>query len=440
MKRHKLYASLIAVICLSASAMSLTLKESISIALKNNPEVVSSQKKLDAANARLAQAIGAFTPTVKLSGNVGREYSQPYAVQVYAPPIIPTPVPFSFGIDSATDSRGYSASLTQPLLVAALLPGFNIAKLAADTAKEDLSKTMQGTAYDTTVAYFALLKADEFVKLSNESLDMAKSHLSQVQAMISAGVATRSDLLRAEVQVANSEVALTKANNGFELAKGSLNNVMGQPIDAQISFSDQEHTSTQATAPGLSDLTDTAFKYLPDWKMFKMAGDIADQNVWVQRSAYVPTLMLSGSTGDQITYYPSYTTDVRNWSITGSASITLFDGLGIQNRIREAEANLDAQKASEENVRNGIILSVRNALLDFNAAEQTITSAKKAVDLAEENDKVSELRYKSGVATNIEVLDAQVALTQARSNYSQALFDLEIAKAKINKSVGQEVL
>ena len=75
---------------------------------------------------------------------------------------------------------------------------------------------------------------------------------------------------------------------------------------------------------------------------------------------------------------------------------------------------------------------------DLKSVMETIGSAKKAEELAEENYKVSSLRYRSGVGTNLEVIDAQVALTQARINYSQAQFDLEIAKAKINKVVGRE--
>ncbi len=437
--RYKLYTAFLLLILLAPAALSLTMKESINIALKSNAAVLSSQKKLDAANARLGQAIGAFMPTIKADASVGRSYSQPSAVEITAPPPIGSGT-FTFGVDAASDIRNISATLTQPVFVAALLPGYNIAKASADMAQEDYKKTQQDTAYNATVAYFALLKADEFVNLLSESLDMAKSHQSQVEALVNAGVATRSDLLRAEVQVANSEVALTKAKNGHELAKGALNNVMGQPIDAPITLSDQSHTSPQTAAPKLADLIDITFNDRPDWRIFKKASDIAEQNVMVQRSGYLPTVVVSGQTGDHFTGYPAYSTDTNSWSITGAASITLFDGLILQNRIREAESNLDAQKASEDSVRNGLILEVRDAFLNFTTAIETISSAKKAVDLAEENEKVSDLRYKSGVATNIEVLDAQVALTQARSDYSQALFDLEIAKAKINKSVGKEVL
>jgi outer membrane protein TolC len=149
--------------------------------------------------------------------------------------------------------------------------------------------------------------------------------------------------------------------------------------------------------------------------------------------------MLTGSSGNRISEFPAFKTDVNSWSIAGAASWTLFDGLGIQNRIREAAANLDSQKATEEQVRNGIALEVRDAYLSLKSDLETIDSAKKAVNSAEENYKVSSLRFASGVGTNIEELDAQVSLTQAKTNYLQTLFDVEVAKAKINKVVGTEV-
>jgi len=438
--RKTIIGSSVLILFLATASNALTLKESIDIALRNNPSIIASQKKFDASEARFRQAVGALFPTVKLDGNYGRSYSQPSSMQITTHAATREVIEnLSFGTDAASDSKGWTASLSQPIFVGALLPGIKIAQSGVEMSREDLRKTIQETSYNVTVAYFGLLSAEKLMKLSEDSLQMAKSHLAQVEAMLKSGVTTKADYLRAEVQVANSEVAMTKAHNSLELAKNSFNSVLGRDLDEKAELSEETITELPAL-PDYKLLSKETFDNRPDWKQFILSKQIAGENVTVARMAYLPTVMLNGQTGNRITEYPTYKSDVNSWSITGAASWTLFDGLGIQNRISEAAANLEAQKASEEQVRNGIALEVRGAYLDLKTALETIGSTKKAVDFAEENHKVSSLRFNSGVGTSLEEIDAQVALTQAKINYLKALFDVQIAKAKINKVVGREVI
>lgn len=419
---------------MACASNALTLKESIDVALKNNPAVLVSQKKLDAANAKYAQAVGAFFPTIKLSANYSDLHSDPQVMQVTFGGVTQ-----SFSVSSASTSKSWTASLTQPLLQAGLLPGFKIAQRNADAANEDLRKTLQEASYNVVSAYFGVLSADKLSKVAEDSLRLANSHLDQVQAMLNSGVATKADLLRAEVQVANSEVALTKARSNLELAKDAFNNVLGRQIDEKVELEEVPPSAVPAL-PDYQLLLKAAYDNRPDWKGFIYVKNIAEENLSLAKTAYFPVIDLKGQTGNQVTDYPGFESSLNSWSVMGVASWTLFDGLGIQNRIREAAANLDAQKASEDQFKNGIALDVRDAYLNLKSVVETITSAKKAVDFAEENHKVSSLRFKSGVGTNLEEIDAQVALTQAKTNYLKAIFDLEVAKAKINKVVGKEVL
>jgi TolC family type I secretion outer membrane protein len=377
--------------------------------------VLASQKKLDAANARMGQAVGAFFPTIKADVQITTQATS----------------------DAALDARGWTLSLSQPLFVAALFPGYKIAQNSADLAKEELRKAAIDTYYNVTQAYFGVLKAEKFLKLSEQSREMAQSHLNQVNLMYKVGTVTRADILRTRMQLANSETAVIRARNILEIAKDAFNNVLGRKMGEKVEVAEE-------TSLAISNLADydallaTALKERPDWKEFNLAKNIAGENVSVAKSAYYPTVLLTGSTGNRVTEYSSYKTDVNSWAITGVASWTLFDGLGIQNRVAEAAANFEAQQATEEQVKSGIALEVREAYLSLKSGAETIESAKKAVESAEENYNVSELRYNSGVGTNLEVIDAQVALTQARVNYYQVIFDLEVAKAKLNKVIGKE--
>lgn len=427
-------------ILLACSAQALTLKESIGIALKNNPSVVASEKKMVAADAKLRQAVGAFLPTLKLAGNLGRAYQQPSTVQFTTQTTMGSQTQtLTFGTDAAQDSRGITASLSQPIFIGALLPGYGLAQKNLDLAKADHQKTILDTSFNVTQAYFGVLKADKMAKLAEESKQMAQSHVNQVQTMLNAGVVTRADLLRSEVQLANAEVGLTRARAGLEIAKDAFNNALGNNLEQEVNLVEEGLTGTVASLLPYQNLLATALDNRPDWKQYLLSRGMSEDNLKIAQADYLPSVMLTASKGNLITEFPSYKSDVSSWNVTGAASWTLFDGLGRENRIREAAANLDAQKATEEQVKNGIALEVRDAYLNLKSALETIGSAKKAVDSAQEGYKLSNLRYDSGVGTNLEILDAQVALTQAKTNYLQALFDVEIAKAKINKVVGKEV-
>ncbi len=429
------------VLLLGLSAQALTLKESIEVALQNNPTAVAASKKAEAAQARLSQAIGAFFPTIKLDGNIGRAYSQPAVTQMTTQTSMGAITQtMTFGIDAEQNNRGYSASLTQPLFVGALLPGYKIAQRSADLAKQDLKRSVLDISYNVTTAYFGVLKAAKMVKLAEESKQMADSHYNQVNSMVKAGVAARADLLRVAVQQANSEVALTRAKNGLEIARDAFNNALGRPLEGSVELEEVGSSGTEAKLPEYKFILDKSYESRPEWRQYLLSREIGEQNLRVAQLAYLPTVMLNGTIGNRVTEYPAFTTDVDSWSLMGVASWTIFDGLSTQNRINEAAANLDAQKANEVQIKNGIALEVRDAYLSLQGALETIGSAKKAVDSAEENYKVSSQRYRSGVGTNIEELDAQVSLTQAKINYLQTVFDVKIARAKINKVVGTEVL
>ena len=440
-KQSSCLAVMLGLLILQSACPALTLKESIDIALKENPSLQAAQKKLNAADARFAQAVGSFFPTIKVDGSISRNYQQPSTVQITSQTSAGAITQnLSFGTDSTSDMKSIKTSLNQPIFVPALFPAVKIAQKSLDLAKEDFKKATLETSFNATQAYFNVIKAEKMATFAEQSKEMANSHLDQVKAMLAAGVVTRADLLRTEVQFDNSEVALTRAKNALELAKDAFNNALGRDLETDIKLKEEGFAGTVSNIPDYKDLLKLAFEYQPEWKQFILSKQIGEENVWVTKTGYLPNVFLSGQTGNQIVDYPTFKTDTNSWSIIGSASWTLFDGLATQNKIKEAEANLDAQQASEEQIKNGITLQVRDAYLSLTSSLDTINSAKKAVESAEENEKVSSLRFASGVGTNIEVLDAQVSLTQARTNYLQSLFDVEIAKAKLNKVVGWEVI
>lgn len=433
----KIFVALVVFLFLAAEVKAMDLKESIGEAIKNNPTVIASQKKADAAKAKLNQAVSAFFPTINLSGNLDNAYASPQTVQITNGGVTQN---VTIGTKDTATITGVGAELSQPIFVSSLFPGYSIAKKGADAASADYQQTVIDTSFNVTQAYFGVLKNIKLKKLMVDSLEMARSHRIQVQSMLNAGMVTRADLLQTKVREANAKVSLIKSDYDIDLAKDTFNNTLGNDMQKPVDLKDMGFTGKVDNIPDFDALLSTAYANRPDWKMYLLQISISEEQLRLSQSEYLPNIVLSANLGDQLTKYPSYQSDVNSWRIMGSGSWMLFDSLGRENRVSEASKNLDAQRANVEQVKNNIALEVRDAYLNLKKSLDVVIATQQAVDSAEESFKDMTSRYNAGMETNVDVLNSQVDLTQARTDNLQAAYNVEIAKARINKAVGKTIL
>ncbi|OGC04966.1 hypothetical protein A2276_03320 [candidate division WOR-1 bacterium RIFOXYA12_FULL_43_27] len=424
---------LIVLMTFLSRAEAIDLKESIGVAIKTNPTVIAAEKKAAAAGARFNQAVSAFFPTVDVSGNYNKSHASPTTVQINNQNV-------TIGTNDTATVTGVNAGLTQPLFVAALFPGYGIAQKGSDSAKEEYRQTIVDTYFNVTRTYFGVLLSQKMKELMSESLAMAASHRKQVQSMLNAGMSTKADFLRSKVREANASVDLIKSKYDIELSKDAFNNALGYDQTRPVELKDEGFSGIVKNLPEYDVLLKTAYANRPDWKIYLLANGISEEQLRLSQSEYLPSVVLNASSGSQLTKYPSFQSDVNSWKVAGSGSWTLFDSLGRENRVREASENLASQKASTDQVKNNIAMQVHDAFLNLKSALDTIGATKQAVDSAKESYNVATARYNAGMGTNTDVLDSQVDLTEAETNYLRALFDVEIAKAKINQAVGKAVL
>ncbi|MCX5749921.1 MAG: TolC family protein [Candidatus Saganbacteria bacterium] len=420
-----------------AQANAMDLDESINFAIKTNPTVIASQKKAAAAGAKLNQAISAFFPAVNVNGNLNQAYSSPQTVQITTAGVTQN---VTFGTDATATGSGLQAQLSQPVLVTALFPELGIAKKGADSATQQYQQTVIDTSFNVTQAYFGVLKSIKMEKLMSDSLDMATAHRKQVQSMMNAGLARRADFLQSKVMEADDNVSLIQSKYDIELSKDSFNNVLGNDMKQPVDVKDEGFTGK---ADGLQDydtLLKAAYDNRPDWKMYQLATGISEDQVRLSQTDYLPSIVLSANSGNQLTQFPTFQSNVNSWKVMGSGSWNIFDSFARENRVKEAFENLAAQKANVDQFKNNIAMEVHGSYLNLKSALDIVIATKQAVDSAEESYQVSNSLYNSGLGTNVDVLDAQVSLTQAWTDHLNALFNVEIAKAKINKAVGKKML
>ena len=415
----------------------LTLEKSIQIALEQSPVMHKVKAEIEAAEGAAGQAVADFLPQLSLKGSLGKYYSEPMTVEIT---MAGTPQAFEYGTDEQADTTSYSASLTQPIFKGGKLwKSLAMANKGLEAAKEELRKIAQEVRFNVINSYYGVLKAKRFVELSEQSVNMAKSHLDRVNSLFKVGMSTRADILRGEVQVAQAEIGLTKAKQGLEIAKNHFNNTLGIDLDAPIELVETEYDSREIAIYDYKDLLRIAYQDRPDWKQYVLAKKVSEDDVGMAYSGLWPKISLVGNYDVGSIKYSTYQSDTKNWTALLSGTWDIFDGTATWYKIKESKAKLEAQKANEISVKRAIALEVKDVNFAVQSAKENVEGAQKTQELAKENFDIAELRYDSGVGTNLEVIDAQVALTQARTDHLQAQHDLQVAKAKINKIVGRKI-
>jgi len=424
-----------------SAASALTLSESIEIALAKNPQIVAAQHKVKAATGKLGQARSSIIPHISLEGAFGKIYQESPTID-FSIPGMPTMEGLSLYPDEAADSTSYAFSLKQPLFTGGkIFRSLRMANAGYHIANEDFRKAQNEVTYNVTSAYYNVLKAEKMVALTKEGMDTLKKHLKQVEMFHKAGVVTKADVLRVETELANLKQAEIQARNGLKLAKAAFNSLLGKNLSEDVSLSPEILTAEEKGVD--SDyLLSTAYSFRPEWKAFKLGKKIGEDSVGLAYSGYFPNLAFMGSTGKTITDYPAAGTkyDLDSWRLMVAGSWNLFDGFETPNKVLEAHANLEALKAQEQLIKDGVALEVNSAHLDLESASERVAAAEVAENLAKRSLHYAEVNFATHIDTSLSVLDAEAALHKAQTNLWSAKYDVELAKAKINKAVGTNIL
>ena len=401
-----------------AAPVGLSLDDSIALALMNNPAIKIANADQETANWGISAAKGARLPTVSLSHSDSRR-GYPFATASN-----PSGVSDNFSNSLSAKMPIYSGGAIEAQIEQAKL-NFKINDIGVD-------KSRQQVLLDTTSGYYSILGAQNSLKVSQESVDMMAEHLKNVQAQYSVGVVAKSDVLRSEVELANNQQALIKAQNTYDLAVSKFNNIVGLPLDTDVNLKDELKTGTYALS--LDDSIKYAMAHRPDVAQADYNIDIAKQGVKLAESGKRPSVNFTASQGWSDSTFPG-TTD-SGWSLGLMSTWTPFDS-GVTNaKIKEADSGLVKAKLQAQQAKDGYQLEVRQYYLNMNEANKRIESSQVAVDKAQEDYKIAGVRYSAGVGTNSDVIDAQVALTTAKNNYIQAMYDYNTSKANLDKAMG----
>ncbi|BBB92196.1 MAG TPA: TolC family protein [Methylomusa anaerophila] len=396
----------------AAASPELSLDDSIALALKNSPAIKMANADKDKADGGLDAAKTGNLPTLSLGSTYAFQQSQPTLGEDH-----------DFSNSLRLNWQLYSGGRVEGQI--------DQARKNLDLAGLDVKKTGQQVILDATTAYYNVLQARRMVAVNQETTDSLREHLKDVQVKYEAGVVAKADVLRSEVELANAEQNLTKAQNGYDLAVASLNNIMGVNANSEYALKDElayakyDHTFDESM--------EIAMKNRPDIAQADIGVNVAQDGVKIADSGRLPTIAMTGSTAWNDSVLPD---NSNNWAVGLTANFNIFDAGLTKANVKQSQASLDKAREQAQQTRDSVQLEVRKNYLSMQEAEKRIETTNVAVDKAKEDLNIAREKYNAGVGINLDVIDAQVAFTQANTNYLQALYDYNVNKAKLNKAMG----
>ena len=331
------------------------------------------------------------------------------------------------------NAHANSLTASMPIFTGGKLNGtIKQAKAGYLISEQGLQKAYNDMRSTVTNGYFDMLQADNMQKLGRESVDRLADHLKNVEAQYEVGVVAKVDVLRSQVELANAKQSLIKAENAYQIAEANLNKIVGLPMDTQLKLD-----NILVYTPYDNDMQyclDYAAKHRPELEQAKQQVEAAKGALRVAISGHMPQVAATASQSWKDSNWPG--DENGNWGVGVTVSMNIFDSGVTVSKIHGAEADLAKAHETYRDTVDAVNLDVRSNYLNLREAEKRIDTTKLAVSQAEEDYRIAQLRYMNGVGTNTDVLDAQVALTDAKTNYLQAMYDYNTCKTNLETAIG----
>lgn len=414
----------------------LTLKEAIKKGLANNPRIRAAQSQVDASVARVSQARSGFFPQIDISESFNRTTNPMWAFGTKLNQEIISLADFDpsrLNDPEAIDNFTTTLSVTLPVYDRGQIRnGLTQARLDHKAISRLEDRIRQQVIVDVVVSYMEVLLAQEELKVVNKTLKTARAHYDMVRSRFRSGLVVKSDLLRAKVRIAELEQERLQAQSQVAVARAALNAAMGVEIDRSFHLITALERGTEA--PGsLQTWIRQSLENRPDLEQIRFEETMAQAEVKKAKAAHLPGVYLSGSYDINSEDF-SETAD--SYTVGAEVRFNLFSGLDLQSKVREAKAQVCHIQALIRQLELGIEVEVRRAFFQAQSASQRIEVANASVAQAEEGLRIVRNRYENGLFTIVNLLDAEVALQQTRTNHLRSLHDFKVAMARLKLAAG----
>ncbi|MCO6489452.1 MAG: TolC family protein [Phaeodactylibacter sp.] len=289
---------------------------------------------------------------------------------------------------------------------------------------------------DVTEAYLPVLLIQENIELLDKNIANLEKLLFETKELYKAGFAEQLDIDRQELSLANLAVERENLVRQKQVAMENLKFNMGYPLDEPLVVADDLDQMLTDASPGtLTDAPDLSRR--PEYKLLGQAITMNELNIKLNRAGYLPSLRAFGTYQQQ---YQGDDFETGFWAPSAfvglSLNVPIFDGLDKKAKVQRAQLDLELARNQKRDLERAITLEVKNARTNYLNADQRLQSQKKNLGLAERIYETTQVKYREGVGSSLEVTQAEQSLYASQSNHMQALYDLLLAKARLDIALG----
>lgn len=403
-----------------AAAMDIDLKGAVTTAIQNNRDITIAELKRREAEADVSAAAAKKNPSVSYSWQRNQ-----YPTQV---------VTTALGTQSSNHGYSQGINVSWPIWTFGKVEGaIDAARYQKNIADLDVYKTEADTKLAAVQAYYQYLEAVKLAEVQAQSVTDYASHLNNVQQQFDAGIVAKLDVLSSNVSLANAKQKSIAADNTRDVAEANLNNIMRVPMNTTLNPLDKNFPEPEFDLT-MEQAILMAQKYR--WELVEADYGVraAQASLRSAKAGYLPTVSVGG--GYSWKEASVTAVDKDDWAVQGGLSWSLWDGGATQASVKKADAAVKTAQETLLQAREKIELEVRQDYLNVLSYKEQIRAAEASVAQAEEAYKIATVRYSSGVGINLDVLDAELALNTARTNYITALYNYNIGLATLEHAMG----
>ncbi len=412
----------------------ITISEAINMALSDSYQVIDAEKLKAIYEQQLSEARSGYYPTLSLDGSYSRAIKKArFALG-------------GGGMMEVGKNNTYAAGLNLRQVLWSGGQVRNTARLAEVTAREgDFNlKHVRDMVTRLVVKYcYDIIYASAYIRVQEESLEVAKQHLAETRAKYKQGLASSLDVLTQKVKVENIEPTVIQARKNFELGNLYLRQILNRDPEDKIYLTWSKKELQLPQVPSLDVLYEKAMENRPELILSKLAVDAAHYNIRIAKSGHMPVLALNADyTYNGLTEagFPNEKQD-RYWSSNAGVtlSIPLFEGGKVSSQVAQKELAYEQAVAAYQNKLKNVRIQVKEAWLNLDEARNRIEATKGVVEQARENLSAQMKRYRAGLTSQLELNDAITDVNDSDLQYVQAVYDGAIALSDLKFAVGVEV-
>jgi len=306
------------------------------------------------------------------------------------------------------------------------------AAIGKDVARMETQATRDEVFLLVAQTYFQVLRSEKLNIIAEQEVTQLQDHFKIAKDLYEFGVATYNDVLQADVALADAKQRLISVKNAIINAQGSLNKLIGQPIQAVNKLKDENITPVPNL--NLEEATQAALDSRSDLKAADGRLKQGEKSITEARAGHFPRFYAMGGQYFQQSRYALHDTQ---WFAILGLNWKLFSGFDTKAQVSQARERLNQLTVQKKDLGEQIKLEVQNAYLGLKETSERIAVTKDAVRQGEENLRLNEERYKEQVGTATEVIDAQTLLTRIRVNYNNAVYDHQVQKAQMLRAIGR---